>query len=270
MIVTYKNLLESKKRGRIDKLPQLSIISSGSAANAIQHLLRKYRLPNLKVLVDYRINPEIKTKLEAVGCEIFETDLSRKVLLKDDILRLTNNKDGIDVTSDDSLGPYDIFYDWMSYEVLNSSPDYVFVPYGTGHLYENIINVAVREVRARHHDPRFTGDVEKIRQCNFIGATTNNPDSKADKLYSPHLPFVHFGTRWISLAIENGYIGGQSSVYVVQERFIEEAMELAKVNNVTCEPSGIASLALLLQMKDKLPKSAKILIVNTGKTKYES
>ncbi len=268
MVVTYKNLLESKKRGRIDKLPQLSIISSGSAANAIQHLLKKYGLPNLKVVVDYRMKPEIKRKLEAIGCEIYETDLSSKVLLKEDILRLTNNKEGIDVTSDDSLGPYDIFYDWMSYEVLNSSPDYVFVPYGTGHLYENIINVAVREVRARYHDPRFTGDVEKIRQCNFIGATTNNPDSKADKLYSPHLPFVHFGTRWISLAIENGYIGRHSNVYVVQERFLDMAIEIAAKNKVTCEPSGIAGLALLFQMKELLPPDAKILIVNTGKTKY--
>jgi threonine dehydratase len=34
------------------------------------------------------------------------------------------------------------------------------------------------------------------------------------------------------------------------------------------EPSGIAGLALLLQKKSSIDKDKKILIVNTGKTKY--
>jgi hypothetical protein len=191
------------------------------------------------------------------------------VLSKDDILKLTNNSGGIDITSDDSLGPYDIFYDWMSYEILNEDPEYVFVPYGTGHLYENIINVAIRESKASlPHDRRFNGNAKKIKHCNFLGATTNNPQTKADKLYSPHLPFIHFDTRWIKLAISNGYIGADSNVYNIQERYLEEAMKIAKVQKINCEPSGIAGLALLLQMKNEIPRDKKILIVNTGKTKY--
>ncbi|NOX71697.1 MAG: PLP-dependent lyase/thiolase [Candidatus Micrarchaeota archaeon] len=112
MVVTYKQLLLSKKLGRIGKLPQMSIISSGSAAIAVQTMLRKYGLPNLKVLVDYRMKKSLKDYLVRIGCEVYETDLSKRILYTDDILKLTNNDGGIDITSDDSLGPFDVFYDW--------------------------------------------------------------------------------------------------------------------------------------------------------------
>jgi len=268
MVVTYKQLLVAKKAGGIKKLPAMSIISSGSAANAIQHMLKKYRLPNLKVLVDYRMNQKIKDNLAKISCEIYETDLSKKVLTKEEILRLTNNVGGVDITSDDSLGPFDIFYDWMSYEIINQNADFVFIPYGTGHLYENIINVAVKETKNHQHDSRFRGKANKIKKCNFFGATTNNPQSRADKLYSAHLPFIHFDTNWIQLAISKGHIGANSNVYTVQEKFLEQALTIAQKNNIICEASGIAGLALMLQMKNVLPTNRKMLIVNTGKTKY--
>ncbi|KKT19691.1 MAG: hypothetical protein UW03_C0015G0067 [Candidatus Peregrinibacteria bacterium GW2011_GWA2_43_8] len=146
MVVTYRDLLIAKKRGIIKKLPHLSIISSGSAANAIQTALRKYRLPNLKILVGYNIDKETKRNLKKIGCEIYETDLAKKPLNAEEILRLTNNPDGIDITSDESLDPDTRFYDWLSYEILNNSPDYCFIPYGSGHLYENLLNVSKRDV----------------------------------------------------------------------------------------------------------------------------
>ena len=245
IVVTYKQLLLAKKSGRIKDLPHMSIISSGSAANAIQQMLKKYRLPNLKALVDHRINEKIKHNLEKIGCEVYETDLSKQILSKEDILKLTNNLDGIDITSDDSLEPYDIFYDWMSYEILNENPQYVFVPYGTGHLYENIVNIAVREAKTLLiHDKRFYGEIKTVRNCNFLGATTNNPNTSADKLFSPHLPFVHFDTRWIKLAISKGYIGPESNVYTVQEQYLDEALKIAESQGINCESSGIAGLAI--------------------------
>ena len=270
IVVTYKSLLLSKQKGRINELPRMSIISSGSAANAIQRMLANYSLPNLKVLVDYRINKQIRKKLEMMGCEIYETDLSKKALNTQEILHLTNNVGGVDITSDSSLGPYTVFYDWMSYEILNENPEYVFIPYGTGNLFENIVNVAVKESKnIFFHDKRLKINSDIIGHCNFLGATTNNPDTEADKIYSPHLPFVHFDTDWIKLAITKGYIGEESNVYNVQEKYFGRAMEIAKKNKINCEPSGIAGLALLLQMNDKIPKDKKILIVNTGKTKLD-
>ena len=270
VIVTYKQLLLAKKQGRLEKLPSMSIITSGSSANAVQFMLRSYKLPNLKILVDYSLDAKIKKSLEKIGCEIYETDLAKKALSTEEILKLTDNTDGIDITSDDSLEPIGVFYDWMSYDIINQNADYIFIPYGTGNLYENIVNVAVRESKSMFfHDKRFKGDKEQIKKMNFIGATTDNPKSKADKLYSPHLPFIHFDMKWIKLAIRKGYIGEKSNVLAIREKYLNEAIKLAHDQKISAEPSGIASLALMLQIKHKLPKNKKMLIVNTGKTKYQ-
>lgn len=271
IVVTYRSILQAKERDQINNtgLPSMSVLSSGSAAVAIQTQLLKYKLPNLKVLVDYKTKDQTKNHLKSLGCEIYETDLSVKPLNSGEILDLTNNKDGFDITSSEALDPTTRFYDWLSYEIINSSPEYCFIPFGTGNLYENILNINKKEVSSTIHDPRFTGEVKKLRMCHFIGVTTDNPNSKsAEKLYSPHLPFVHFGEQWIKLYKYSGFCGTESNVYKLDDVFLDEAIEIAEKNKIDCEPSGIAGLAMLLQMKDSVPKDAKILIVNTGKTKF--
>lgn len=267
MVVTYRDFLLAKQRGLRLRLPAMSIISSGSAAIAIQTQLTRYGLPNLKVLVHRDLNPEIIATLKAIGCEVYATNLSNIPLRWKEILRLTKNPNGFDITSGEALDPTTRFYDWMSYEIINSSPDYCFVPFGTGNLYENILNINKREVSTTHHDPRFSGDVDKLRRCNFLGATTRNPKSRADKLYSPHLPFAHYDEQWIRLYRFAGFCGSESNVHAIQERKLAEAMKLAEDQRIATEPSGIAGLALFLQMKDGIPKNKKILIVNTGKAK---
>jgi len=271
MVVTYKGMLIAKKRGQFGgPLPQMSIISFGSAAIAIQTMLKKYGLPNLKVLIDRRFISKLDYgTLKKLNCEIYETDLSKKPFNWREILALTHNVEGFDVTSNEALDPTTRFYDWMSYEIINSSPDYVFVPFGTGNLYENMLNINKKEVLSEIHDPRFKGDVNILRSCNFMGVTTNNPNSKASKLYSPHLPFVHYDEQWIRLYRFAGFCGKESNVLLLKkEEFLDEALEIADSQKINCEPSGISGLALLLQLKDKLPKNKKMLIINTGKTKY--
>ncbi|MEK6947900.1 MAG: PLP-dependent lyase/thiolase [Nanoarchaeota archaeon] len=268
IIVTYRDFLISKKNGQIKgKLPHMSIISSGSAAIAIQTQLNKYKLPNLKVLVDINLKPEILKYLKLLGCEVYQTDLSKRTLGWRDILKLTNNSTGFDITSNQALDPTMRFYDWLSYEIINNNPEYCFVPFGTGNLYENILNINKKEVTTKKHDPRFKCDIKILRKCNYLGATIDNPKSKADKLHSPHLPFVHYDEQWIKLYKYAGYCGSKSSVCLVREEYLEEAMKIAKEQKINCEYSGIAGLALMLQMKDKLPRDKKMLIVNTGKSK---
>lgn len=269
IIVTYRDFLLAKKRGQLKgQLPQMSILSSGSAASAIQFFLTKYGLPNLKVLVDVYTPQEIGESLKKLGCEIYTADLSKKPFSWKEILSLTNNPNGFDITSSEALDPNTRFFDWLSYEVINNSPDYCFIPFGTGNLYENILNVNKKEVSTSNHDPRFRGHVETLRNCNFIGATTNNPKSKADKLYSPHLPFVHFDEQWINMYRYSGFCGKESNVYNIDEDFLLKAMELAQAQKINCEPSGIVGLVLMLQIKNKLPRHKKMLVVNTGKAKY--
>lgn len=270
MVVSYRDFLLAKKRGQIrGPLLQMSIISFGSAAIAIQTQLRKYKLPNLKVLIDKKfIELTALKNLKKLGCEVYETDLAKKPLTWKEILILTHNQTGFDITSNEALDPTTRFYDWLSYEIINNSPDYCFIPFGTGNLYENVLNINKKEVSTDNHDPRFRGNVKILRKCNFLGATSNNPRTKADKLYSPHLPFVHYDEQWIRFYRYAGFCGSESDVHLLKEEYLEKAMELAKSQGINCEYSGIAGLALMLQMKSKLPKDKKILIVSTGNTKY--
>jgi hypothetical protein len=268
IVVTYRDFLLTKKKSFFKgELPQMSIISSGSAAIAIQTILNKYNLPRLKCLIDFGLKSKIKNDLKKLGCELYETDLSLKPLHRREILKLTNNLKGFDITSSEELAPTTRFYDWLSYEIINNSPDYCFIPFGTGNLYENVLNINKKEVGNINHDPRFLGNVKTLSKCNFMGATTNNPKSKADKLYSPHLPFVHFDEQWINLYKQAGYCGPESNVKLIKEEILEKAIILAKKLNIVAEPSGLAGLALMLQLKEVLPKNKKMLIVSTGKTR---
>ena len=132
MIVTYKQFLLAKRRGIIDKLPELSILSSGSAALAIQTQLKNYKLPYLRVLMDEHTDQKIISTLKRIGCRVFLADMKKRIFNWDDILRMTKNQDGFDITSNEAYDPTVRFYDWMSYEILNSNAEYVFIPFGTG------------------------------------------------------------------------------------------------------------------------------------------
>lgn len=267
IIVTYKEFLLSKKSGRIKKLPILSILSSGSAAFAIQTQLKKYNLPNLNVLMDSSANPKIISSLEKIGCNVFLENLGRKKFDWEDILRLTNNEDGFDITSNEAYDPTLRFYDWLSYEIINNDADFIFVPFGTGQLYENIMNVIKNELAYKRKDPRFSGTKKILRNTSILGATTSNSTSKADKLYAPFLPFANYSKQWIKFYRYMGLTGEMSEVYNLQEKYLDEAIQIAEKQGLEFESSGIAGLGLLLQIKNKIPKDKKILIVNTGKTR---
>lgn len=268
MIVTYKEFLLSKKVGKIKKLPILSILSSGSAALAIQTQLKKYGLPSLRVLMDSQTNSSIINNLKKVGCKVFLEDLGRKTFDWEEILKLTNNEAGFDITSNEAYDPTVRFYDWLGYEIINSNAEYIFVPFGTGQLYENIMNVIKKELSYKVNDPRFKGDINVLRTTSVLGATTANPKSKADKLYAPFLPFANYSKQWIKFYRFTGLTGKISQVYNLQEKYLDKAIAIANTQGINHEPSGIAGLALLLQIKNKIPKDKKILIVNTGKTKF--
>jgi hypothetical protein len=254
-------------------IKEISIISSGSAAVSIQHFFNLYGATTvLKVLVDNNINPEIKANLIRLGCKVYETDLSRKPLTGKEIKELTDNTQGIDITYREILDRFnDNYYDWLSYEILNENPEYCFIPFGTGDLFINVMIIAEREFNNRtfKHDPRFRGDIDIINKCNFIGATTHTSNTRLDKLFSYHLPSLKDYNDYLSSLIDGNRIGSGSGILDVEEEHVEEALSLARDQNITCEPSGVAGLSLLLQNKNDIPKDAKILIMNTGRTNYQ-
>jgi hypothetical protein len=268
VVILYRNFLLAKKLDRKKgPLPRFSIISSGSAAIAIGRMLRDYGLPKIKVLVDKHIDPDTYDAIKVSHCEIFTTDLAKKPLLPNEILSLTKNKSGFDLTSNRGALEEIGNFDWMGYEILNSSPDYCFIPFGTGTTFSKVLELNKLEVEYEKHDPRFRGNINTLRNCNFMGATTKDPNSKADKLYAAYSPYPMIDDNRLRFYIKSGYCGPKTGIYIVKERYLDEAMEIAKSQGINCEYSGISGLALMLQMRGQLPKNKKMLIVNTGKTK---
>jgi len=268
IVMAYKDILLTKKKNQIKtSLPHMSIISAGTAALAIQYQMKKYGLPDLKVLVDNKIEKEILDKLKQIGCLIYKTNLSRKCFSPKEILELTDNKDGFDITSNQAFFKKTRSYDWLSYEILNQNPEYVFIPYGSGETFENILNTSIRVVTSKEYNEVFDGEVEILKKCNFVGATTKNHKTKATKLYSSHLPFIQFPEETIKLHIYRGHCGKETGVYHLEESFLDKAIEFAKENGIEAEPSGLGGLALFFQIKSKIPKDKKIIILNTGKTR---
>lgn len=272
VVIKYKALLESLKYKKLKELPQISMISSGGAATAVQNLFNVFEIPvSLKVLIDKKTNKNIIASLKKIGCTIYETDLSLKLLKPEDIKRYTDNSKGIDITYRETMDPnMDNYYDWLSYEILNQQAAYCFIPFGTGDLFINILNIVKKEYFnsfLHNPDPRFTGSVEELRACNFMAATTHYKNTRLDKLYSSFLPTYGEYENFIGELKSSTCVGKQTNIYNVDERFVEKAIEIAQNQQITFEPSGLAGIALLLQMADKLPKDKKILIVNTGKTK---
>lgn len=271
VVIIYKNFLLAKKSGHLKgPLPRFSIISAGSAAIAIGRMLRDYGLPYLNVLVDKNLNPKIYEAIKNSNCKIFKTDLSSKALNSREILTLTKNKNGFDLTLNEGIGLEISNYDWMSYEILNNSPDFCFIPVGTGIIFSKVLEINKLEVGYSKHDPRFHGNVKVLRECNFMGATTKNPKSKADKLYAPFVPSFKIDDTWLRFYKKSGFCGDMTGVYPVEEKCLDNAIKIAHEQKINCEPSGIAGLALMLQMKNKLPKNKKILIINTGNTKLSN
>ena len=273
VVIKYKSLIDALKYKDNDSLPQMSIISSGSAAIAIQHLFNLFNIPTrLKVLVDHHLNSGIKNSISDIGCELYECDLSEKLLSSEDIKTLTDNKDGIDITYREVLDPtHDNYYDWMSYEILREKPEFCFIPFGTGDLFINILNIVKIEYFYSYvskHDPRFFSDIETIKKCNYFGASSNQPDTLMDKLFSNFLPSINSFRKYIrELKNEYACVGSLTDIYYVDEKIVKQAIEVARSQDIKCEPSGLAGLALMLQMKDQIPSDSRILIVNTGKTK---
>jgi len=160
IVITYASILKAKKNNVFSgSLPNMSIISSGSAALAIQTALKKYWLPKLKVILDHTTSKDIINWLRALWAELYMIDLSKKELSPYDILTITNNIWWIDITSSWALEPSTRFYDWLSFEIVNSSPNRCFIPFGTWILFENIMNVARSQISAQSKDPSATKNI---------------------------------------------------------------------------------------------------------------
>ena len=254
-------------------LRSLSLISSGSAAYSVQKLLRDRGLPSLRVLMDKNTSPKLVEFLEKNECKVYLDDLDKKEYSSNEILEKTENKNGLDLTySPEFNASREVYYDWLSYEVLNQNPNWVFTPFGTGDLYKNIIIRNSKEMDKKVFSKRFFGDKKILMNCNFIGAASNKKNSKMKMLYSAFQDKTinHTNHTIVKPLIDKDSCGEKSIVSLVSEKYIDSAIEIANYFNITCEPSGVSGLAMFLQMAEKktmkINAHDKIIIISTGRS----
>lgn len=206
--------------GNIDSLvvPRLTYVTAGNVGRSVAYMFEKYGLPPIKLLVDQSVPPERLEILKGLYADIYMTDLSKKPLTPADIKRMTNNPNGIDITSVMTLEPQSIFYDWHVHEAFNEMPNEIYIPYGSGRLMENYLTWRTRNARSK--DPRLRIPVEKLIDISILGSEPEMNRSIADKLTKDYNPFVIFNNSDISALQTLRFTGVNTGIYQVPEEKI--------------------------------------------------
>ncbi len=135
--------LKHRQDGKINPqdftIPSFSLITAGNEGLAIAQRFKQHNLPPPKFILDLDTSKQTIEALKKLRASIYQVDLKSRPLTAEDILTLTDNKDGIDITSAQFIEPQAIFYDWHVHEVLNAEPDYIFLPSGSNRLLENYL-----------------------------------------------------------------------------------------------------------------------------------
>jgi Pyridoxal-phosphate dependent enzyme len=271
----YRKLIESElKRYPSGEhqfaLPTLSMISAGSAAYALQTLLRLYGLPPLKVLMDsddLRVSAQVVEKLKAVGALIYRADLDKDYLDSSKVLELTKNIHGTDVTSRQMDMPLnENFYDWLVCEIVNLEPKFIFVPVGSGDLYANIITMIELFHSQARLDERITVPKKSLKGIHILGARPSDSSTDMNKLWAQHAPLHAEIEKKLRDLKSTEVIGSHSGLYEVEDFRAKEAMKYRQIGKFNGEASGLAGLGLFLAMQDQLPIGMEdtVVAVNTG------
>lgn len=265
-------LSTTKKHSSLEfyPIPRFSIFSAGNAAVAAARVFDKYGLPPIKVLLDQNTTAKMVEELKKEHADIYLADLSTPLNARA-IKVLTNNPNGIDITSTSSFRPDTVLYDWHFHEVINVSPDHVFTPYGSGRLFENYVrwqeSSLTNEIN-RLRDPRLKIPIDNLIRINIFGAEPRKiVKSLADKLTARYKPFKILNEEDIKDMIHLRYSGRKTRVYPVEEERIVEARNILSSFCQTTY-SGAAGLALYMQQWDnhRIKPGEKVVIVNTGRS----
>lgn len=279
----------SKNNFQSEEVLRMSVLTSGNTAMALAGMFEKYQLPPPKLLIDNKIPPKKLEKLKNLRADIYLTDLSKKQFNDKDILQLTDNPNGLDITSFNQAMIEEtgeiikiVYYDDLFYEVINEQPHIVIFPYGSGQLSDDFRYLQKISLWAEYYrqgvinvgfapDDRLTADPFKVASCFLLAAEPKNSNSIADKLTAPFKPFTMLTNEKLLLeSIERG-LPLTSLTIATEEVFIEEAVRQTQRHGIKVEPSGATSLALYLQLnREKLfEPEQKIICINTGKGMLE-
>jgi cysteine synthase len=239
-----------------NSIERYSMITSGNAGMALAKTFNKFRLPPPKLLLDKTTSPEIINELLKENADVYLCNLGNQELNADDIHTLTNSNFGRDLTSEtrDDRGLWQIYYIKLAEEIFKESPDNVFVPYGSGNLYEGLVS----DQRVFNRGPA---------KANILGAEPMDPKTKAVMLSASAKPFKFFVQENMDDFRKYNLTGPFTDVNKLPEKFIEEAYHVYQEHGVRAGYSSAAGLGLYLARYRKSPQltEGKTVVVNTGR-----
>lgn len=262
------------KRGAINgdlprEVPRLTLLSAGNAGASLAYFFAKYQLPPPKILIPSSTPQERIAKLQSLHADVYMVDTERKSLTAQEIKQLTNNEQGVDLTSVKILQPELVFYDWHVHESFGENPDEIYVPYGSGRLMENYLAWQEKTMRndSGKKDPRLNAPVHQVISLNIFGVQPEKQDSCADHLTTAYNPFTLFDDHDISALVHLAWTGKNTGIYPVRGEYIKEAYRTLTQHEIETSYSGAASLGLFLQRWDEgnINPRKRSLIINTGK-----
>ena len=167
-----------------------------------------------------------------------------------------------------AIRPQEVFYDWHVHEAFNCSPQEIYLPYGSGRLFENYLTWQERTVRnglVGTKDPRLKAKPQTVSSMSILCAEPIDPKSIADKLTKSFNPFTVFDADDVAALHSLAFTGQHTGFYKISEERIVQAYHMMQHFCAT-EPSAAAGLALYLDRFDqgKVDKRNKVLVINTG------
>ncbi|MDP7017864.1 MAG: hypothetical protein QGG36_18815 [Pirellulaceae bacterium] len=216
-------------------------------------------MPKLKVLSDITLkqrNPRLCRAVQESHCTVYFADL-REYFPSPLVLEATNNPDGFDLTEFQDTTREIVAYDWLCREILCQTPDYIFLPYGSGKLFSEILHMlqSIQSVDTTLDPIRLsTSKRRELRWCRVLGATTKDPDSPADKLFARHRPQRQRHDLQLRYYKSSGFCGNESNIEHICEESLGEAHRMLNAAGVDSEHSGSARLALFLEKRDRISR----------------
>jgi len=262
------------KNAATKHLQRFSIITSGNAGMALAEAFAQEELPPPKILLDKHTSANIIEKLLHARADTYLSDLSinpfsgkpssEDPLSPKQILELTNNEGGYDITSAsagelDPSNPGIVAYAGLADEIFTHHPDEIYVPYGSGMVFEGIVLGQGLQENA------------SAGTANVFGAEPENLDSMADKLTAPAKPFKYYTPEEIENYKKETKTGLKTGVYKISEKNLKDALRIIATMGdrfgIRAEPSAVAGLALYIKRwkQNSISPDAKILVLNTGK-----
>lgn len=252
-------------------IPRLSLITAGNEGRAVAECFARYDLPPPKLIIGTDTKKGVVDALVKLRADVYAVDLT-KPLTPEDILHVSHNAGGIDITSTRAIEPASVFYDWHVHEVFNEQPDEIYVPYGSGRLMENYLVWQERTIRndaKGERDKRLDKgvNVKQVIGVDVFGAEPATHPSVADKLSAQFKPFLIFRDDDVRALRSLEFTGKDSGTEKVEEGRITEAYEILTRSGIEAEPSAAAGLALYIDRYEKgfVRPGSKSVVVNTGR-----